>query len=218
MAAEIVLPYKKSVGSFPNWTSPGAKSSLLCQDSFYCKSHCFSHVFLKAWSVFSDCIPSMTVALSWPRRYLVCIYAHLPVLACKLLISAEQLYVMTWIICCVTPMAASTCYPMTVSLLRMWLLWRTACWCVCMGVTLGNLVAMEKCLLSLSFILFSRNELKAVDSPQRKARLYRFTNVDRSRTQQFNSKTMLTSSIYHSICIAAWQLISHAGLYRNASA
>lgn len=49
----------------------------------------------------------MTVALSWPRRYLVCIYTHLRVLACKLLISAEQLYVMTRIICCVTPMAAS---------------------------------------------------------------------------------------------------------------
>lgn len=47
------------------------------------------------------------IALSWPQRYLICRYAHMHVLACKSPISvAQQLYVITRIICCVTPMTA----------------------------------------------------------------------------------------------------------------
>lgn len=81
------------------------------------------------------------------------------------------------------------------------------CVCVCV-CTSRNFVAL------LSFILFSRNELLYVDSPQRTAWMNRLTNVDGTRTQQFPFKDNARPSMYHSL----WQLISQAGLYGTVSA
>lgn len=53
-------------------------------------------------------------------------------------------------------------------------------------------------LLSLSFILLSRNELTAVDSPQRKASLYRLTNVDRTHQFRFRDNAHHVSFYRHS--------------------
>lgn len=95
------------------------------------------------------------------------IYAHLRVLACKSAISAvQQLYVMTRIICCVTPMTAHRATSMLthdrstalaaaavedgmvcVNGFEFSSYWETRTMCLLL------------CLLSLSFILFSRNEL-----------------------------------------------------------
>lgn len=115
------------------------------------------------------------MALSWPQSYLVRIYAHLPVLACKPSIyAAQQLYVLTRSICFVTLMSVCRASMLTHDHPSTAVENGIVGWCVCqsIGCDYGKFGENQKnkdmCQLSCSFILFSMNELMAVAAPRRR--------------------------------------------------
>lgn len=170
-------------------------------------------------------MPSM-IALSWPQRRLVCIRTVMR--SCV----QNALFCSATAVChdkdhllCDTHGSPSCCvhanpWPFHYSGCGSCGRWHGGvCECVCMGVTLGDSVLRNKDnvpAISQLYPFLQEWAHGCRQSPEEGLTVQTYwTGPEHSSS---DSNTMLTPSMYHSVCIAAWQLISHASLYGTGSA